>query len=522
MKKCNVCQLQQADENNFCVQCGSAAFTPCEPAPQNANTVPAYPMPAGNGEYRMPVMQTPKKNSKGLVIGLCAGGGAAVLVIVGIILAVIFLNPVTRFLNSMEEGDYIRASEIYHEHIAGNFKRDTKVHDALVQQMEGLVLDFEEELIPFVDVQTFYGGVSMSGAMNEEIYMAYEEANRLHSLRVMFAEAESAFAGGDYVQAIMICRSMNGMAFEREADVLALCTKAMDAYREAVLKQARNLQAEAKFEAAMGCLQEGLNILAEDPALLAGIENCVLQEHNYEMQQYVDEAMVYASQNDYPGALNCLDNYLALYPEEPALLEARANCLETFEVYVAEETLRLAQAGEYQHAVSLAASGLNYFTSARVSELLNICKSYIPVSLGDMEMFQNNSEDRKIDAYTEDNYSNKYAHSLSVDSGEIVYLVNFKYSTLSGTVAFPKGLESDSYRANATLRIFGDGTEIAKFENIDEASSPAKFTLDVSTYERVSLQWTCEGANIWNNWCYFATIFDGELVPIELELPETV
>lgn len=36
--------------------------------------------------------------------------------------------------------------------------------------------------------------------------------------------------------------------------------------------------------------------------------------------------------------------------------------------------------------------------------------------------------------------------------------------------------------------------------------------------EKIKLKWSCEGMNIWGDWGYFATIFDGMFIPIPKEL----
>ena len=110
-----------------------------------------------------------------------------------------------------------------------------------------------------------------------------------------------------------------------------------------------------------------------------------------------------------------------------------------------------------------------------------------------MEIFENKTSvtsvewadtEEAIDECSEDNYGNKYDHSFSIKHGYVVYLTNYKYKEFSGTVAFPKGLECDSYRKSVTLRIYGDDKEILKFENVDNYFKATDFSLDISGYER--------------------------------------
>ena len=95
----------------------------------------------------------------------------------------------------------------------------------------------------------------------------------------------------------------------------------------------------------------------------------------------------------------------------------------------------------------------------------------------------------KTDEYLVDNYGKKYQHSFYAGSGTVTYLTNYKYKMFSGTVACPKGLQPDGWR-------------------------PMPFSLDISNYERITLEWKYqekkeEIVNIWKDWGYYATIFDG-------------
>lgn len=539
MKQCSVCQAVLPDEVNFCGKCGSSSFMPCADA--GAAQQPAYPpydpngmapadggYPPMDGGYIPPVMP-PKKKSNTLAIALGAGGGAVVLIAVIVILVTVVFNPVNRFMNKMEDGQYGEAAAIYYEKIMGNAKRNAKVYEQLYMQLEDQMQMYRDGLITYDDMMANLYGVEVTGVLGGEVYSYYEEAGNIDYCRTTYADAQAAFDTGDYENAIYFSRSVVYMEGELYSEAEALLARSTEAYRESVIAQANAYKDSAQFGAAVALIQEALYVLPDDAALMNELELCYSAEHEYTIQQMIDEAFVYAAQNDYPTALGCIEAHLQMYPEEAALIGAKNELLTAFEGYVATEGLRLAQAGEFQHAASLTASGLSYFSSARVSELHNICVSYLPVLLGEMEMFQNNtdggswaSKTDKVDQYTEDNYGNKYAHSFSAGCGEVVYLVNFKYQTFQGNVAFPKGLDADNARSSATLTIYGDGVELLKFENMTEDSAPYSFTADIASFEKITLEWECDGYNIWEDWGYFATIFDGEFIPIPLEVPGTI
>ena len=138
------------------------------------------------------------------------------------------------------------------------------------------------------------------------------------------------------------------------------------------------------------------------------------------------------------------------------------------------------------------------------------------VDLGSMEIFIQTSENsKKDDLYLTDNYGNTYTHSVSVYQGSLTYLLRSQYSTFTGTVAYPKGIKRDANRASAALYIYGDDQLIAKFEEVGEDSRPQEFNIDIQPYEKIKLEWSCKGFNVWKDWGYYATIFDGKLIPVK-------
>ena len=211
---------------------------------------------------------------------------------------------------------------------------------------------------------------------------------------------------------------------------------------------------------------------------------------------------------------------------EEALAEVRSKTLEDYESYTRKTTLEIAKNGDYVKAFNMVEAALGKLESESLEELAKIYKSYIPVGLEELELFSDKSKGGdwgtstySKDAYKEDTYRNSYTHSVSIGTGAVVYLLNFEYERLVGTIACPKGIEADNYRTSATLTILGDGKELQSFEFTPDRK-PVKLDLDISKYEKVSLKVSCAGLNIWNDWGYFATLFDVKLMPVPKKLPE--
>jgi len=262
-----------------------------------------------------------------------------------------------------------------------------------------------------------------------------------------------------------------------------------------------------------------------DPAPMSEKQTARQTREEDRWQEMIDVAMVYARNGDYVSALAKLDEYIDEHGPVEQLQTARQNCMTEFQNYVAEESLRRARSGDYHSALALAEEGLNYFTSARVTELVLIYRSRIPLQLSEMEIFLNETRGGSWATYTDvankylaDNYGNQYTSSLTVSCGSVTYLLKGQYSTFSGTVACPK-LNVNDGMDSATLYVYGDGRLLKTFSEFNPASRPEEFSISVAGVERLQLSWECAGYNIWNNWGDYATIFGGELLPVPMELP---
>ena len=561
MKKCNNCQAVVNDSANFCHLCGNSEFSPIEtepvvsgpvaeepiqqepaaPAEPAAQQTPAAEAPVQQEYHQQPAYQEPaawsapvipsepkpkKKPSKGLIIGICA---AVVVVIAAVIVISILTNPVRRFMNSIEKDNAEDAFLIYIEDIAGHESRTEKLNetiDAYADEQLQLYINGE---ISYDLLTSKLGAIEQAYAYNQKVYEALDQAWTLNYYRETYTSAEEAMANGDYATAVNLYSEVAGMDFENGEDAVNKLAQATESYRDSVLAEVQTLIDDHSYTSARMLIEEALWILPGDVALQAAVETCNQAEYDYSIDCLIEEALVYTAGNDYIGAIQFLDEQIGYYPDEVRLQQTKDSCLVEFENYVIQESFRAATAGDFAYAVSLTSSGLSYFTSATVTELHQIYVSHIPVNLGDMEIFKNDSKGgswasytNETDKYLEDKFGGTYSHSLSVGCGSVIYLLNFKYQTFTGTVGFPKSLAADDARSSATLTIYGDGQEIAVYRNITDTTKPETFSLDVSAYEQLTLTWECEGYNIWEDWGDFATIFDGVLTPIPLALPESV
>lgn len=511
MKKCISCGALQEDTSKFCSNCGASNFT------TDLTQAPVAERPT-----------TAKKRSHAKWIPFLLGGIAGLIVAL-IVVTTILSDPVDKIMRKIRDDDFSSAVEVYQEHIIDDEENFQEAYDEVTAYVAELMAQFRDHTISYEDLTEKLTGIQQLGILGFEIDDAFAEAGHLNYFRQLFAEAEKEFENGNYRSAIELYEQVANSGMEHSEEAAQKHGDAVSRFRDDAIAEAQTYIDSGEYGMAMSVLLDALDVLPNDPALVSAQQDCMDAEYDATIQKLTDEARLYVANMDFVAALDFLDSCIENYPDELRLQEERSACLTAYETYVIEESLKLAHAGEYQHALSLAEAGLGRFDSLKVTELGMIYKSHIPVILGEMEIFQNKtnggswaSKTNETNTYLVDNYGNTYANSLSVGCGSLTYLVNFKYQEFHGTVAFPKGLESDGYRSSATLEIYGDGEVIAEFVDIDSAYRPTSFSLDISSYEKISLKWTCDGANIWYDWGEFATIFDGTLVPVPMELPAEI
>lgn len=508
MKKCLKCGSLQDDNNKFCGNCGAPDFT-TDLAQSPVITAP--PAPA--------------KRSRSKLVPFLLGAVAALIVAL-IVVVCLLPNSVERVIDQIRNDEFSSAAELYQEDIMSDPEKLQQVHDEIVAYVDELMQQFMDHKISYEALTEKFDGIDKTGVLDGELFPYYDDAGYVQYIRNRYAEGETEFNNGNY-QAAMECYndvSNAGMEYSEEAS--EKYRQALELFRDDAIKDAQAKTEAGDFMGALNVISEALEILPEDEKLWAAHQACLDAQYEDNIQTLLEEARLYIEYKDFVTALDLLDDYIEVYPDEARFQQERITCLTQYEAYVIEESLKLAMEDNFQHALSLAEAGLEHFTSVKVTELVMVYKSHIPVLLTEMEVFKNQtqggswaSDTDETDKYLEDIYGNKYTSSLSVGVGAMTYLVDFKYKEFSGTVGFPKGLASDGYRKSATLKIYGDGVLITEFVDVNEDFHSESFSLDISSYEKITLKWTCSGVNIWSDWGEFATIFDGVLVPIPLEIP---
>lgn len=494
MKKCRKCGFECPDEAVFCPVCGKKNF-------------------------ETGVIE--KKKAPRLFLLLCS-----ILTFFIIIVVVIFscFVPVNRMISNLKQGDGETASNIYFSQISGNVIKEKWARKGYVDFVENIKDEFENKDIEYDEAERKLNAAGYI-VLDDSFYECRDAVGIMNSARKGFQDAEDAFEKEKYEEALVNYRNVIALENENAEEASKKLEVCIEKYREQVLYKYHKYLQEGNYESAYQVLEYAANYLHDDIELSQTMAEHDKLVQETELQNIIERAEEYANNSDYKEALQVINEKLESDSDNGYLEEEREDLKKRYETHVINSAKEAFQEENYEKAYNLVSAGLEYVESKELEKLHEIYKSYIPVKLGDMEIFQNKSKGgmyasftNKVDSYNEDSYGNTYSNSFFCGKGSIQYLVNFEFQTFSGVVACPKGETYDEFRTSATLKIYGDDSVIAEFKDYNLESKAKAFELDISSYEKISLVWECKGMNIWEDWGQFATIFDGMFTPIRKKI----
>ena len=169
---------------------------------------------------------------------------------------------------------------------------------------------------------------------------------RAASLRQLIGEAQRQIETGQPESALELIESTQPQFGAELQETLtavkgAIAAKQKEQAIEAACRSAYTLLDERQYAPALDVLATAGDTLGKDPRLSAARDKVAAAKQEWERAEAVREVLEHShrsiAENDLPGALELLNQALALYPGEPSLLKALAETLQAIEV-VKKET----------------------------------------------------------------------------------------------------------------------------------------------------------------------------------------
>ena len=384
-----------------------------------------------------------------------------------------YQEPIRSFDRAFSAGEYSEALAVY-QRAAENENKAAAIQARLEEHIAAIYQDYLDQDLTIEEaiaqIQTLNGFPFLA----EEVQEIVSDMNRMEASRQAYAQAEAALEAGDYLGAI---EWVNQVIPEDShyADAQSLRERAIEAQAQLMLDQAYSL------------LKSG----------------------------------------DYTGAFAQLDAITETLGPLPQVEEARTEYVEYIVSAALDAAADLANQGNYSDAVARLQQTIDFLggeaDAALVENLTHmqqVYTSYIPVSLLGLSIYATDMlDDGEIfwSQYLTDNQGTGYSCSLAASAGSITYLLDGKYQNFSGVVGFPADAHSSALAPSARLEVYGDGVLLWTSGEMSSAVSPVYMDLYVEPYNTLSLKWVCTGLGLWNDWGYYATLFDPTLQPVPIE-----
>lgn len=342
-----------------------------------------------------------------------------------------------------------------------------------------------------------------------QVETAREQANR----GILLNQVRQYETAGKYEQLIRFVQE-NIQDPETDPDVRNLYANAAAEYEALKLSEAEALIQQGDYLTARSILDAAASLIGEQPNFTDKYIEAEDKEVTAKLQEY-EEAENYAVAIHY---LNTKSDVVSRNSELQAKL---SNYKDIYRDSVLDEAAKCYETDGYEAAIRILEDSLKILLNDSViNNEITRYSSLKPVWLTNLEIFSygNNSVfNTNVDDHFTDKYKNKYSTSFSIDKyGTVTWLLNNKYETFTGTIACPEGYFYESFYSNVIIEIYCDG-EKKYTSNPSGPEEPIQsFTIDVTNVSELKIYWEPLPAwNIWNDWCVYATIFDGMLIPSE-------
>ncbi len=413
------------------------------------------------------------------------------------------------FLLQVRQGNYRKAVEVYERTIAGNSGKEFEAQEALENYLDNAWNEYVNGRSSAAEFGSVFRCVQL---INDSLWLITDMAEReetferVQESQIHYANAVQYTENKDYPSALMeysqviIDDSANFWnARDKEEEVKV-------SYLEALRQEVANLVNAGCFDEALDLIYEAEYVLGSVPELEELRTSVISRE--------VSESMTAAAAGGdpleviraYEEALNQSGAEISLEMTK-AYAEAKAAYLRE----VRENARRVYEAGkDYEAACAVVrtAIGEASFSSSLLAELESILQEYsshapIPLSsldpvrqgeyieLGDKWTYDTTSTDVNGTVYDTDSmiYPEEDGFSLNgdvpktEDDSAVTYMLNYQYSTFSGTIYRPYGTLSlnDWNGKYGRVIIYGDGVKLYDSGDITGNTwDPITFSIDVS------------------------------------------
>ena len=428
----------------------------------------------------------------------------------------VLLDPLIRFTLDLHQERFLDAESIYLDHLIASSTLRNESAEKLKRYLEKQLARYFAKKLRYDRIMGILSNLSETCLPQQDVERCRKAAEEMEQARIDLAQADSFYQNGEYGSAIPFYR--RSLIADESASFRLEQAEAL--YQNSVLDMAEAAMASGRYEDAEAALSASIEILDHDDDLLAAVEDVRMLKAGQTYHAWAEEARRLLHADGPKSAFAYLADLQQKNTDSYELEYLDQVIRHEYEADICEHALSLREGGDSDSACSLLQDALSWIDSDTIKSLLAETRASMTFWLVDMPILRDDTASARSgvlstisrDKALTDVQGNEYVHSFWADAGSIAFRLDEDYKLFAGTVAFPQGETSDLYRASATLQIFGDGSLLAEFKNMDMTSSPLPFSLSISGIRELTLTWTSEGAGGWKDWGRFATVFDGRFL----------
>lgn len=300
---------------------------------------------------------------------------------------------------------------------------------------------------------------------------ALQTAAQIESARQAYAAAQKAEQSGRDDEAIRQYRLVTDDAPACYQAAKAALPAAEARFRDAALAAAEQSDADADYAAEIAGLEQALETLPDDGALLSAYTKAVTRRTYTLRHTAMQKARSSADNGTYSDAFAALGEGLSALPDDELLLFAKQNLRARYLLYVKEQTAKLADENRLNEAGALLSEAETLFPgTAELQAVRQNLNAYQPQKLSVLEAGEPNEwfraeqtlTDRRGKEYTADgNLYYSFDQALTGRrSASAEFALDGQYNLLTLTAA---PLASYTAENSVILEIYGDGRLLTSF-----------------------------------------------------------
>ncbi len=434
-----------------------------------------------------------------------------ILAVVLLVCTIVFGGCGTQdsFMSAVKSEDYLKAVELYEKKIAGNSREETEAQDALENYLDSAWTAYADGTMSPKKFRAVYRCLT---EINDRLWilpqvpwMAYEY-EMVDASKTSYSNGTAYANSGDYAAAMLAFAEVIPEDTENYEKAVKAEIKARSDYLESVIREATALADAGLYDEALALIEDAEYVIGYCEELEALRIEIVTRRVSEALGKAYREGDLLEVIRLYEGAVDEPDVEIS-FEMTQMYSESKSSYLRS----VADAARAAFENGRnYQAACAVIqrALGEASFSSGLVAELQQMLEeygSYAPVALTSLEPVRQGEyveigdkwtssdicTDVNGEKYDSDHmiYPKDAGFSMPADTPNdesdctVTYALNYRYSTLTGTIFRPYGtLSIEDWRDQfGLIRIYGDGVLLYESEEINGSTwEPESFRLDVS------------------------------------------